>query len=145
MPLDTSKNEAYTFLLPVLYGHSQASKLTNNYKDIDNVYIDSDYTIHCTNKSNKVILSHKFDTIYREQYILFTQGKYSKFSPYFKLLILKFWYANSMLKAILFKEELAEKYWLSLGYNTKRWSRNAEYWPKPIYKKEHINYLILNT
>lgn len=145
MPLHYSKNKAYTFLLPVIYGHSEAQKLTNNYRNIDNVYIDSNYTIYCTDTSNNVIYSHVFELKYREQYNLFLQGKYSKFSPCFKLLILKFWYADSMLKSVLFKGKLIKEYWLSLGYNTGIWSEDAEYFPKPVIKKEHINYLISNT
>ena len=145
MQLDISKNKAYTFLLPMLYGLEDAKLATNNYKDIDNVYIDSDYTIHCTNTSFKVIYSLKFDVNYIEQYKLFIEGKYSKFSPYFKLLILKFWLCDDMLKSILFKGKISTKYWLEKGINLELHTEDCEHWTKPIFAKEHINYLKLYT
>lgn len=138
-PLDKSKTKAYTFLLPMLYGHEEARRITNNYKDIDNVYISEDDTLHCVDRSKKSIYSLKFESNDLNEYNLFKQGKYSKFSPLFKSKILKFWMCDDMLKSVLFKGDKIKQHWKN-KYNADitTWSEYAEYWPAPNLKKEYL-------
>jgi hypothetical protein len=138
-PLEVGKTKAYTFLLPILYYDKVAKQITNNFKDVDNVYIDEEYNMHCVNKAKKAIYSLKFQRKYISQYNLYLEGKYSKFSPHFKSLILKFWLGDTTLKSILFRGQLIKDYWSNKGYVLHTWSEeDSEYWPKPFLKNEYL-------
>ena len=134
-----SKTKAYTFLLPMLYGHEDAHKSTNAFKNIHNVYISKDGdSIECVNMANKAIYSLKIEPKFKSDINLFKEGNYSKLSPLLKNKILKFWLCDDLIKSILFKGNTSKKYWDNLGYNTKLWSEDIEHWPQPDINKEQL-------
>ena len=138
-PLVQGKTKAYTFLLPILYGHEEAQILTNNFKDIDNVYIDADGThMICVDTSKKAIFKLKFERSHSEWYELFTQGRYSKFGPLIKQKIDAFWNGHKLVHGILYKTQAARQYWEQQGHQPHKWSEHAEYWPKPQLQTEII-------
>ena len=138
-PLDISKTKAYTFLLPMIYGQKDIQIHTNNYRDIHNVYITLDDTLVLVNMANLPLYRLKIEAKYINEYNHYLAGKYSNFSPYYKLQILKFWCCDELLKSVLFRGTLIAKWWMD-NYNedVKSWNDLAEYWPKPYLKKEQF-------
>lgn len=130
--LSKGKTLSYTFMLPLLYGQNK-QELSKYLKYIHNVYIGEDNTIYCVDRSNKAIYSPKIDTKYINEYNLFIEGKYSKFSTYFKLLVVKFWYGNDELINVLFRS----------CYNCNTYLINSidkEFLNKPIRRFEYYKH-----
>lgn len=134
---NSGKTLTHTWLLPMLYKDQHAAKVTNNFKDIHNTYIDKDEKgIICVDKSYSPIYNRKFSKYYAYQYNLFKKGHYSKFDGFYKLRILKFWLCNELLFGILFKTKYIKEYRLNKGQNIYSWTEDCEYWRKPVIKTE---------
>lgn len=131
------KTLCHTWLLPMLYGNKNAAKITNNFKDIHNTYIDINQDgIICVDKSHSKIYTKKFSEYYAYQYDLFKQGKYSKFDSYYKLKILKFWLCNNFIFSILFKTNFIKEYKKNKGIGIHGRHEDKDYWIKPVINTE---------
>jgi hypothetical protein len=165
----TDKTNTHIFLLPVLYDKLLPEHLTYINKYITNSYIGiknkpeynntlvllfnevditiylilkdilHKYSIYSVYTSNKAIFSLNSALLPLEWYNPFKDGKYSAISPYFKLLICKYWLLtpDSYIYSILFKTELIQTWWVDKGfYNPRLISESAEYWIKPNLQTE---------
>jgi hypothetical protein len=165
------KNKSFIFLLPILYNKTEQQKLTYFTNNITNTYIGIDglsdtfgklfclvnnpdnyiYNIvseisildSILNIPKKVIFSFNIERSFQSEYKLFLDGRYSKFRPYFKSIILKYWLHENIedLFGILFKTEkrfnkLKDE---DTHWNVNKHSDHVEYLNKPIIKNELLN------
>ena len=117
----------------VLLAYTENSVM--NFKSVEEVYV----------KDNLNIYVFSIPEEYMEDYYKFLTGKYSEFSEQTKNHILKFWDENneSLLYGILYKTDIAKKYWQEkYNENPDKWSNEAEYWVEPNMRKEILGYEI---
>ena len=133
MNIVQNKSLAHIFLFPLLYANNK-ELISEHHRNIADCYIDKDEDILvCVNSLNKAILRLKIEAKYQSHIKLWLDGRYSKFEPYSKLLILKYWYGDEHIKSILFKTDLILNWWKDT-YKIRTIKRDQEYWIKPNYK-----------